>query len=368
LFYYDSTYHQAADSALAPAYFGAPLPPSFVIFSGTRDMQEATSAAAFGQVDWDVTSAVSLSLGGRVTADYKRFLGEDLTVTNIDFANATPLGAAFSGTETSNVFTPRASVQYKFTPDINAYALYSRGYNAGGFNGRGTDAAQIGPFKPEFVNNYELGLKSEFLDHRLRLNATGYLLDFSNKQQSVLFNDPLFGSITLVRNVAAERIEGAEFEVTAVPLHGLTIDGSFSYLHAKFENFVAQIQSGEPITNNTGLVPVRSPKFTAGVESSYVVPVGENSLTFDARSNYVDAYFIDPLNDPRSLVKQHTDTDLSVSYDMAFRQNYRLRLQAFVNNVSDENHLVFFSTASNGIDFQSTSPPRTFGAEVQLKF
>jgi iron complex outermembrane recepter protein len=84
-------------------------------------------------------------------------------------------------------FTPKLGVDYQYSTDILFYGIYSEGFRSGGYNGRNSSALDIWPYDPEYVNQYETGMKSELLDQRVRLNLAVFYTDYKDKQEEVIF-------------------------------------------------------------------------------------------------------------------------------------------------------------------------------------
>ena len=98
-----------------------------------------------------------------------------------------------------------------------AFFTYSKGYRSGGFNGRVNSVEEArDPFEPETVDNYELGIKSEWLDNRLRINANIFYMEYEDKQEELQLPDSSgTGQKTIVTNASSATIQGLEFDVQA---------------------------------------------------------------------------------------------------------------------------------------------------------
>src|SRR5262249_22797531 len=120
-----------------------------------------------------------------------------------------------------NSVTPKIGVDYHLTPDVLAYVSYSEGYKAGGYDNRSTSLlAATEPYAPEVVNAYEVGAKSELLDHRLRLNLAAFYNDYSNFQATA--SDP--ATNTSLRVNAGDAVtKGIDLESTWAAIDGLTV-------------------------------------------------------------------------------------------------------------------------------------------------
>ncbi|MET0164014.1 MAG: TonB-dependent receptor, partial [Vicinamibacterales bacterium] len=152
---------------------------------------ENDSYAGYAQGTYRLTDAWSLTAGLRYSSDerHKRQFQDIANPANpICPAGTTPRSsgrceAAFKRTDSDWSYT--FGLDYQFTPDILGYVKTSRGYRAGGFNTRGgADLPGGGAFGPETVTDYEVGLKSEFLDNRVRLNLAVYYSDYRDIQST----------------------------------------------------------------------------------------------------------------------------------------------------------------------------------------
>ena len=139
----------------------------------------------------------------------------------------------------------RLAVDYEVAPDIRFYGQVATGFKGGGVNPRPYYETQAVPYEQEKATSYELGLKSTWLERRLRLNLAYYHTDYSDYQGQVslchdITPEPLWNTpadlCTATRNVGDAKIDGFEVELDARPIPGLSIDGAFSYTDFRFVN------------------------------------------------------------------------------------------------------------------------------------
>lgn len=174
--------------------------------------------ALFGQVDADFTQNLTLSVGGRYSEETRKVRVDTNPSVKKKFTS----------------FSPRFSINYSITDDINLYTTISKGFKAGGvtwFFDRGV------PFDHEIMWNYEVGVKADLLNNRLRINAAAFYMDWSDMQVGFLASGLVEGEQggVVVSNADSAFTKGVEVAVTAAPVDNLTVNFSAGYLKAEFE-------------------------------------------------------------------------------------------------------------------------------------
>ena len=213
-----------------------PLPPTTVIYSETRDNQNE-QYSVFGDVTWDITDKWRL-VGGARWFKYDRY-----DKLKYQFPEGLPpwggmdTGGAYVGTGKTSDTLFKGSVQYQLSDNKMLYALYSEGIRLGGFNS--TRAANTGAvpleYDPDKLLNYELGLKSQWMDNRLLLNVTGFHMSWKEFQSNVTLTDIawwLSGTI----NAADAETTGVELETTFLFTENLSADLSVFYADSEWAN------------------------------------------------------------------------------------------------------------------------------------
>ena len=229
--------------------------PTFPLFEQRTRTQ---SWAVFAQASFDLSARTALTLGGRYTSDDKSF----------DARIAPPANVSVALDETFNAFTPHVGVQHRFSDDIMAYASVSRGFKAGGFNGLSRDPRVLAQsYRPQKVWAYELGLKTEFLDRRVRANLAAFFNDISDLQQTVTRPDGTFPQ----QNVGDARVIGIEAEVSARPVKGLDLAAALSWNDDAYRTL--DPQSDASVAGARGLPLVSD--WTLRLAGSYEQPVGD---------------------------------------------------------------------------------------------
>jgi len=240
---------------------------------------DTVSKGLYGQATWHVTNKFSVTGGVRYSTDRK-----ELTLSNGTSLGDPRLSASTficqSGVcpSTSSIkfdaVSYTAGVDYKIARDVLVYAKTAKGFRAGGQNLRANAAvpASLRPFKPEIAYNYELGLKSEFLDRRLRLNIAGYYTRLKDVQRttSVVVGTT---TATLVENAAAINIYGVEAEASAVLPGDFRVDATLGYTDVSYSSFI----DFNGFDRSHERIPY-VPKWTASVSPSWSHELGAGKL------------------------------------------------------------------------------------------
>ncbi len=181
-----------------------------------------------------ITDQLSVEGGVRYSSETKSYAFTRHYVFYQGYPDPTVLNVTYAGTtDSESKWTPRAVLDYQFTPDILAYASYATGFTAGGINGRPFNTTtDIFPYGPETVKSYEAGLKTELFDHHLRLNGDIFQEDYTNIQVTQLGSQcgcNHTNTVFFTANGGNARIRGFELEAEAHPIGGLVLNGSIGY-------------------------------------------------------------------------------------------------------------------------------------------
>jgi iron complex outermembrane receptor protein len=244
------------------------------------------------------------------------------------------------------------------------YALYSRGYRAGGFNGR-VDSVETAttPYDPETVDNYELGYKSRFMNNRLQFNATLFYMDYKDKQEEIQEPSETSGTgqVTRVVNASTATISGAELELMYLFESGLTMRANLGLLDASYDEFlVDQGTPGNPmISDFSDLDFRRAPEVTGSLSGEQTWQVGSGSLMVHAGLRYLGSHEVDFANKPELHNGSQTLVDASISYYMN-----AWYVSAFGRNLTDEDGYQIGFDVAGLWSYASPRAPRTYGFEV----
>ncbi|MEA3009655.1 MAG: iron complex outerrane recepter protein [Sphingomonadales bacterium] len=378
---------------------------------GCRSIDRASqvvskSYAAYGQMTWNATDAIHLTVGARYTHDKKKgelVISRNIVYADTDFARSiyaqnlpfavNSAAAATNGyhplDKTWNRFNPMVTLAFDATSDIHLYAKYATGYRAGGASSR---TANYQPFDPEDIKSYEVGVKSDFWDHRARLNLAGYIMDRKNSQVDISSIQPTatgsFNNLVTINASGTTKIRGIEADLTLRPVDGLTLNASYAYTYTKIPPVLITATAGGLSTNVLqNFYIVFTPRNAASGSIDYDLPVGGAgaALRFHVDANYAQA-------------TQAFD-QFATKADSSFIVNARLALadipmsdngdkvtvSLWARNLFDEQH-VYRRDPSNSLpgapttsvttgsinnilgDYGNFNAPRTFGVEARMNF
>lgn len=334
----------------------------------TQDME---TYAVFAQFDHMLTNELTVSLGAR-------FTWEERELTHASFAgpvDAVPLSErapVFFPLLTEDAFgddsvsfeepTYRLALNYRPSDHFMLFGSLSRGFKSGGFNtGASTDPVEAAIVEPEEVIAYEAGVKSDWLDRRLRLNASVFLYDYSDLQVFGLAQGGV-PTQTLFNAEEAE-IKGLDLEIQALPMRGLTLTLSASYLDAEYTDFVTPI--GQDFSGNQ---MVAAPEWSLFTSARYETEPFANGARIAASINatYTDDLFFDTSNTDRLGQESYWLTNARAAL---LSPGERWEVSLYGKNLTDEEYVVdAFDVSDFGLDELVYGLPRTFGVSVHYNF
>ena len=317
--------------------------------------QKTKGYAVFGQADYKLTDRLTGTVGLRWSADEKsmdyRSEAEDGLIVILTSKQS----------KTFSAVSGRLGLRYELSDDANVYATYNRGYKSGGFfGGLATTAQEMEPYDNETLDAYELGLKSELFDRRVRLNASAFYYDYKNQQ---VFAQTTRNGLTVLvlDNAANSKVYGGEAEITARPFQPLTLTAGVSLLHAKYGDYFTE---GKDFTGNW--LP-QSPKVTFNAAANWVAPLENGaSIVANVDANYSSKVYFDNSNAKRLS----QDAVWIAGAQLSWRSpDQKIEAGAFARNLLDKTYTVAISNIDSlGVDLLSYNRPRTLGVFLRYHY
>ncbi|MBB3862340.1 iron complex outermembrane receptor protein [Novosphingobium hassiacum] len=330
------------------------------------------SYAGFVQGTYRFTEKTRFTAGLRYTQDNR-------TIDATQYAapgNPRPVGTILNSTatlpssatdKTFNKLTWRFALDHQLAASVLVYASQSRGFKSGVFS----TAAPFAPaVEPETLDAYEIGIKSDLFDRRLRVNLAAFHYTYANIQLTSITS----GGVPQLLNAASSRYNGVDGEIVYVPAvsrGSLTLRTAFSILGAHYSSYPnAVFLTPRPTGGNiqstgdaTGNRSVNSPRFTSTVGIDYEVPLnGSIKAGLNATWSYNDGFFWDSQN----RLRQPSYNIVNMQASLATLDS-RWRLRVYARNLLNEQYYSFLSPGTFG-DPGAPAAPRTYGVAIARTF
>ena len=330
------------------------------------------SYAAFGQVEYRFTDLVGLTVGARVTEDKKdyfftwfpyEYFPHSTTRATVQLHRVPGIGldTDYSNNRSDTLYAGKAQLDLHLAPDFLAYFGINRGVKGGGYTAplfpiSITDIPTL-TFKPEKLTSYEVGFKSEYLDHRLRLNGAVYYYDYKD-YQALIYTVSLE---QLIVNADATH-KGAELELEWVPTEAWRFGAGVAYVDAIVKDVDAR---GTHVPGD--YVPGNAPKWTANAMARYRLPVGTGHLAFQVDGNYLSSFWFNLGDTPAVQQSGYGIANARINYSPA---SGKWEIGASVENLADKHYgtMGFDNTSINGLAQVYPGMPRWFKVHINYHF
>jgi iron complex outermembrane recepter protein len=359
------------------AVFGQPLRDGKYTFVQDPEVARDRQVALYGQADFKVTRNLTLTAGLRAS---------DAKFSASAHYEGPVVGPPVSdtGSQSERPVTPKGSVSYKFDDNNLLYATAAKGFRIGGYNPRVGTPCAADPNFPGYqkdygsdsVWSYEIGSKNELLEHRLRLSASAYLIDWKNIQQSVALNSCGFA---YVANLGKAQSRGFDLQADMAVTHDFLLGLSVGYNDAKFTQTV-QAVAGAPVNLVTDGDHIAAWPWNVAASAQYTFTVsGDRDAYIRADYQYQAGQSgLTAQNDPANGGFQPWNIfHLPPTSQLAVRSGVRWQgfdVSLFCNNLTNS-HTVLSQTPSIRIvptellNYQYTTfRPRTYGITASFRF
>ena len=328
--------------------------PGIVLELPQTTNQESESLALFFEGDYDLSDSWTLTAGLRYTEDEK--------------TTAQAGGVTAGNDEKWDELTSKLALKYDINDDSMVYGLYTRGYRAGGFNGR-VDSLETAttPYDPETVDNFELGYRSSWNGNTLIFNATLFHMQYDDKQEEIQQPSATSGTgqVTRVVNAAEATLQGLELELTWLVAEGLTVRSNLGYLDAEYDDFSVNLGTSDAplIADFSDLNIRRAPDLTFGLSANYEWDIGPGMANLWGSMRYLDEHEVDFANKPELTNDSQALFDASLTYE--WDQFYT---SVFGRNLTAEDGYQIGFDVAGLWSYAAPRAPRTWGIEIGMRF
>lgn len=355
------------------------------------------SYSAYGDATYRILNATKLTVGLRYTDETRRLSGlltplagrpNSVAAIPVPAKGAValmpgqPFSVAIGGVQVLQPGIPTKkrfdAVTYRIVlaqdigENVHAYLSHNYGFKSGAYN---ANAFNNPPVDPEKLYAYEAGVKSELFDRRLRLNVSYFHYDYKDIQIRSSAPPAPAGNVFLL-NIAKSTYDGVDVDFNLAPAKGLTINGGFEYLDARYKDYpgascitfgtgtASGVTIGLPVTktcNLAGFQVPNAPKFSGAIGFIYAVETGAGKFSFSTNDRFNVSYPMTPFNEIRQASHHIVDASLLwTSPDSSYDINLWAR------NIGGE---YTYLTAQAGRDLiVSPGAPRTYGVTAGVHF
>ena len=347
-----------------------PVGPGLSLTGLNNDATQSTdSIAGYVQATYEFLENWRITGGFRETHETRKFNADETGTFNDAFT--APLLVGLHQEFTIRKPTGRVAIDHNFAPDILGYISYNHGFKSGGFNPGDPTSA---PYQTEALNAYEVGLKTQLLDRRLRINTAAFYYDYSNIQVS-----RFMAGVPSVYNGAGAKIYGADIDLDVAASEHLLISGGLEALHSEFKSFpcadyfVGGPNLSSPACPSVGptLPYLRSavgnrlpmtPNFSASLTIDYHRPLWGGTGAVAVTDSYTGSFFWEPNN----TLKQPAYHLLNATMSWTSPDQRRV-IRLWAKNINDVRYSTEVASAPTGVA-QAYAPPRTYGFTLGLKY
>jgi iron complex outermembrane recepter protein len=317
---------------------------------------ETNAYSGFGEAHIEFLPGTRLTLGLRYTDEEKA-----LSVTPGYVGVVTP-----SPTTWFAKLTYRIGIDHTFDNGVLIYASNNLGFKSGGYN---STQPSLPNFDPEVVKAYEVGAKSELLDHKVRLNGAAFYYDYTGIQLNKLTTT---NQVQFYNGPPATSY-GADLDLEAQVNRALRVVLGASYIHARFTSATPPVQFNVPnppfpggstpfFASADGNQLPYTPEWTANLGLSYLVPTSIGDWTLDAQYLHNSGWFAEADNQLRQPAYDNVNAGLHWHVN-----NGPYTISVWGRNLTDA--LVYTAAAGNFLaSLAQYAPPRTYGIEFRAQF
>ncbi len=343
-----SVFAQAVNPLAPPVYVGVEY----------NTEVEVNSWAAFMHFNYELSDQLQLTGGLRYTEESK-----DIDFSIVDSSGLFTTGDAKDDRSSQNL-SPKLSLNWFVSEDVMLYAGYSKAFKSGGYNADFiADVAGL-EFDDESVKAYELGMKSTWVDGRLRLNMAVYESNHSDFQVSAATPISGGGSILTISNAGKLTSQGFEMDAQFLATDWLRLWGSYGYTDAKFDEFEGCTINGG-FGDCSGNRPAEAPKESYNFGVEVTTPMAGGELFANLNYFWRDEMYSNPNNEMAFVNEEYSELSGRIGWT-SDAEDWSIYLWG--KNLTDETTQIFNSQSFLGASRSVYNPPRMYGVSVSWNF
>ena len=271
-------------------------------------------------------------------------------------------------------WTGKIGADYRFNDSLMVYASYSKGYRAGSYNSgvyyreRDFDDAYA---RPEYIDAYEIGFKSDFFNQRARINSALFFYDYKDQQ---FIN--VVGVSNFLENAGGSQIAGLEAEMMFAVTESLIVSGGFGYLDTEYTEL--SLSDTETLNNSgdeldlSGNQLISAPEFSGNISIDWdLLNVDAGYLSLNVNANYQDLQWYSAYNDDGGYENIKQDAYALINSRLTWRGNLKdYSISIWGKNLTQEEYDSYAINlqAGFGYDYFQPGQPMTFGIDVSYGF
>ncbi len=352
-------------------------------------LQDQSTWGIFTQVDYQLTDTFTINIGGRYSAEDKDV---QIATLGLGLTQGAAVCTIENGCSAYNLvdkedwssFTPKIGFQWAPNDATQVYGFYTRGFRSGGYNLRNTSpTASPGPFDEEKQDSYELGIKTDLLDGKARINAAVFYNQIDDMQREVNLSDPVAGVVQIIDNTADATIQGFDLEGRFFVTDSITATVNAGYVDGQYDKVLFDI-SGDGVVNEADkrLDLPRLAPWSYGASLIYDRDLG-NGMFFNGLVSFNHRDQAPYTDNNLGLLKEADMLDASLSLIM---MEGSLKLSVYGKNLKDEVQIggdtqlpaifaggplagaVLGVTPGPGATFSPLNKGRIVGMEIQYSY
>tara|TARA_B110000003_G_scaffold243416_1_gene251870 strand:- start:3318 stop:5543 length:2226 start_codon:yes stop_codon:yes gene_type:complete len=365
----------SAEEVVMQDFANAGANPSLALdpfFNASDLKQDTTSQGIYLHTETDLSDRMRLTGGLRYSQDKREFVGE----STADFGFGLFQTASLDESKTEDDLSYKLGLEFDVTNDILLYSNVATGYKTGVYYGAPANDHRVwGYTEPEEVFSYEFGIKSQFFDNRLQINAAYFHYDYDDRQSAlvvyqqagpVLFDDPTDIFSVGLDNIDESEIDGAELEIRWLPMEGLDFSAGVGYLDSSIVSAKSEMRGISLLSDiPAGSVLSQAPEWSYNAIASYESDLSD---TLYGRIQFAYSWTDDQvaaLADPNAVygpVKE-LDTRLIIG---DLDDTWKVALWG--KNITDEDSITYSYTNFLSGQTAYRQRPASYGVEVTFNF